>query len=141
MAFQLPAAQLKKDGWWTGPPCLEILGWRKYLPPKDFHGSHDYWKVRKEELVAMVVALQNCAVRSGTHMGVLCGGVQELCLCLAPILEGEGLLSLEVLDVVEKDPVVSHCLSRSLHARGGPVTRRSLMADSWNGGACPFYFA
>ena len=36
MAFQIPATQLEKDGWWIISPCLEVLGWRKYLPPKYF---------------------------------------------------------------------------------------------------------
>ena len=35
---------------------------------------------------------------------VLCGAVQDLCQCLAPILEGGGLLNLEMLDIAEKDP-------------------------------------
>ena len=86
MASWLPTTQLEKNRWWTVPPCLEVLGWRKYLPPKDFHWSHDYQEVRKEEMAAMTVALQSCAVRSGTPSGVLCGVIKELCQCLAPSL-------------------------------------------------------
>ena len=65
-AFQIPATQLEKDGWWIVPPCLEVLEWRKYLPPQDFQRSHDYQKVRKEETVTLAVAIQNCTVQSGT---------------------------------------------------------------------------
>ena len=38
-------------------------------------------------------------------LGVLCGVVQELHQCLAPLIEEGCLLKLEMLDVVEKDPV------------------------------------
>ena len=74
MAFKLPTIQLRKDGWWIPPPCLEVLGCRKYLPPKDFHRRCDYLEVRKKEMVALPVALQSCAVRSGMTPGVLCSG-------------------------------------------------------------------
>ena len=36
---------------------------------------------------------------------VLCGVVQELSQCLAPLLEEGCLLKFEILDVVEKDPI------------------------------------
>ena len=51
------------------------------------------------------MALQSCAVQSGMPPGVLCGVVQELYQCLAPLIEDDGLLNLEMLDVVEKNPV------------------------------------
>ena len=35
-AFRLPSAQLEKDGTWTAPTFLGVLGQRDYLPPKDF---------------------------------------------------------------------------------------------------------
>ena len=38
-------------------------------------------------------------------LGVLCGVMQELCQCLSPLLEGDGYLSLEMLDVAEEDPM------------------------------------
>ena len=41
-AFQIPTTQLEMDGWWITPPCLEVLWQKKYLPPKDFQGRHDY---------------------------------------------------------------------------------------------------
>ena len=49
------------------------------------------------------MALQSCAVQSGMHLGVLCGVVQEFCQCLAPLIEEDGLLNLEMLDVAKKD--------------------------------------
>ena len=49
VAFWIPVTQLKKDGWSIALPCLEVLGWEKYLLLKDFHESHDYQEVRKEE--------------------------------------------------------------------------------------------
>ena len=87
MAFWLPRAQQKKDGWWTTPPCLGIFGWRDYLPPKDFHGTCNYWEVRREEMIALAIALQGCMVQLGMPLGVLCGAVQELHQCLAPSLK------------------------------------------------------
>ena len=36
---------------------------------------------------------------------VLCGAVQELCQCLAPLIEEDHLLKLEMVDVAEKGPV------------------------------------
>ena len=56
-------------------------------------------------MVDLDVALQSCAVWSGMPLGVLCGAVQELHQCLAPILEADSLLNLERLDIAEKDPV------------------------------------
>ena len=103
--FWLPTTQLKKDGLWTASACLEVYGWRKYLPLKGFNGSHDYFEVRKEEMVTLTMALQSCSVWSGTPLGVLCGVVQELCQCPAPLLEGDSLLNV-MLDVAEKDPVI-----------------------------------
>ena len=35
-AFRLPATQQEKDGLWTAPPCLGLLGHKVYLPQKDF---------------------------------------------------------------------------------------------------------
>ena len=55
-------------------------------------------------MVALVKALQSCAVQSGMPLGVLCGAEQELHKCLAPLIE-DSLLKLERLDVVEKDPM------------------------------------
>ena len=56
-------------------------------------------------MVALVQALQWCAIQSGTPPGVLCGSVQELCRCLAPLLKRGNLLDITMLNVVEKDPV------------------------------------
>ena len=46
-------------------------------------------------------------MQSGMPPWVLCGAVQELCQCLAPLIEEDGLLDLEMLDVSEKDPMAS----------------------------------
>ena len=50
---------------------------------------------------------------------VLCGVVQGVCRCLAPLLEMEDLLDLNMLDVVRKDPVTPAPAERasSLRAR------------------------
>ena len=55
-AFQIPTAQLENDGWWITPSCLEVLGQKKYLL-KDFKGSCNYQEVRKEETIALAMAL------------------------------------------------------------------------------------
>ena len=101
--FQIPTVQLEKDGWWTAPSCLEVLWWRKYLPLKDFQGSHDYQEVRREETVNLAMALQSCTVQSWKLPGVLCGVMHELWQCLASLIEEDILPNLEMLDVVEKD--------------------------------------
>ena len=49
--------------------------------------------------------LQSCAEWSRIPPGVLCGVVQELCQCLVPFIEDDGLLNLKILDVAEKDPM------------------------------------
>ena len=59
----------------------------------------------RKETIALAVAFQSCTVQSAMPLGVLCGVVQELCQCLAPLLEGDGLLSLEMLYITEKDPM------------------------------------
>ena len=51
------------------------------------------------------MALQSCTVQSGMPPGVLCGVVQELHQCLVPLIEEGCLLKLDMLDVVEKDPM------------------------------------
>ena len=70
---------------------------------------------RKKQLV-----LQSCAVRSGTPTRVLCRAVQEICQCLALLLEGDSLLSLEMLDVAEEDPVVITALAGAPMPDRGP---------------------
>ena len=81
-AFRLPAAQLGKDGLWTVPPCLGVLGCRDYLPLKDFKGTQDYQEVWHKETVALSMALQRCTVPSRMPLVMLCRAVQELCRCL-----------------------------------------------------------
>ena len=78
-------------------PIWRYWGGGNTFPPKDFHGTHNYQEVRKEEMIALAVALQSCVVQLGMPPGVLCGVVQELCQCLAPLLEGDGLPNLETL--------------------------------------------
>ena len=64
-AFRVPAAQLEKDGWWAAVPCLGVLGQKDYLPLKEFQGMQNYQVVWHEEMVALVMALQRCAIHSG----------------------------------------------------------------------------
>ena len=110
----------REGRWWITPPCLEILGWKNYLPPKDFQGSCDYQEVREEETVALAMVLQSCTVQSGMPQGVLCGVVQELCQCLAPLIEDDGLLNMKMLDVAEKDPVTPAPASAPSSPTPGP---------------------
>ena len=104
VAFQILTSQMEKGGWWTTSPCLEVLGQRKYLPPKDFQGSCDYKEMRREETIALAVVLQSCTVQSGMPPGELCGVLQEFHQCLAPLIEEESL-EFETLDVAKKDPM------------------------------------
>ena len=106
-AFRVPAAQLEKDGLWCTPPCLSVLEWGDYLPPKDFQGIQDYQEVWCEEMVALAMALQRCAICSGLPPGMLCRAVQELCWCLTPVIESGNLIDFEMLDVARRDPMAS----------------------------------
>ena len=54
-------------------------------------------------MITLAVALQSCAVQLGMPLGVLCGVVQGLHQCPAPLLEGDYLLNLEMLVVAEKE--------------------------------------
>ena len=72
-AFRLPAAQLEKDSWLTAPPYLGVLGYRDYLPQKDFKGTWDYWEVQHEEMVALTMGLLRCTICSGMPQGCSVG--------------------------------------------------------------------
>ena len=55
---------------------------------------------------------------------MLCGAVQELCRCLAPLLQKGDLLDISILDVVEKDPVTPYIPTKralSLEQKSGPL--------------------
>ena len=56
-------------------------------------------------MVALTLALQSYADQSGIPPAVLCGVVQEHCQCLAPLLVGDSLLNVEMLEVAERGPV------------------------------------
>ena len=88
-AFRVPAAQQEKDGWWPALPCLSVLEWGDYLPPKEFKGTPDYWEVQCKEMRAPTMALQRCAFHSVMPPGMLCRAVQELHSCLTPYLNME----------------------------------------------------
>ena len=61
-AFRLLVTQMEKEGSWTVPPCLGVLGQKDYLPPKEFQRPRDYQVVQREEMVALAMALQGCTV-------------------------------------------------------------------------------
>ena len=56
-------------------------------------------------MMALVMALQRCGIHSAILPGMLCGAVQKLHSCLAPLQEHGDLLNLNMSDVVMKDPV------------------------------------
>ena len=85
----------------TPKPCATLP--RKQRNPS--YAIQDVQMVRPEEMVALAWALQRCAICSGTPPGMLCGAVQELCRCLAPLLQRGNLLDLTMLDVAEKNLV------------------------------------
>ena len=49
-AFQKSTTQLEKDRWWIAPPCMEVLGQRKYLPQKFSMGAAttEKWRGKKQ---------------------------------------------------------------------------------------------
>ena len=73
--------------------------------------------VRVEEIVTLALALQRCAVHSGTPLGVLCRAEQELCGCLTPVDESGNHLELKTLDMARKDPVAPTSTERALSPR------------------------
>ena len=73
-----------KEGWLVDHPTLSWdIGAEGLSSLKDFHGTHDYSEVRREEMITLAMALQRCAVQLGMPLRVLCGAVQDLCQCLA----------------------------------------------------------
>ena len=74
-----------------------------YLPTKEFQGTQDYQVLWYEEMVVPAMALHRCALHSRMPPGVLCRAVQELCRCLAPLLERGVLLDLDMLVMTRKD--------------------------------------
>ena len=100
-----PATQLEKSSWWTTPLYLGVLGLKDFLPLTEVQGIQDIQMVRQEEMVALALALQRFSIHSGMPSWMLYRAVQELCRCLAPLLERGNLLDLSMQDVVEKDLV------------------------------------
>ena len=99
MAFWLSTAQQKKYGWWTTPPSggigaeevpspegfpwnLQLPGRKKWLP----------WLWLSRAVQSDQECLQEYYV-------------EQCSTSLAPILKGDGLLNLEMLDVAKKDPM------------------------------------
>ena len=67
MAFRLPTAQREKSGWWNAPPSLAGLGCQDFLPPSPSRPQdpRDIWMVRRDQMVGLVRALQQCAKQLG----------------------------------------------------------------------------
>ena len=92
-AFRVPATQQKKDGSWIAPPCMVVLGWKDFLPPKGLPRSLG---------LSTGVAWRNGGaghgpsevchpIQNATRM--LCGAVQELCRYIPPTWEGRSTRS------------------------------------------------
>ena len=141
VAFRLPATQMEKGCGWTTLPCLGVLGWKDYMPLKEFQGVWDYQVVQREEMVALAMALQRYAFWSGMLLGVLCKAVQELHRCITPLVKQGDLLDLDMLDVAKNDPVAppvpakgaSSAGARAEEPIGVPVPDKHLL---WSQGGC-----
>ena len=105
-AFCLLETQKEAHSTWITPSCLSALGRREYLTQKDPRITQDYWEVWREEIVALVIVLQRCAICARSSPNVFCGVVQELCECLAPVVEVGDLFNMEkeIWEGVRKDP-------------------------------------
>ena len=104
----LPSAyqpHCERDGSWTTPPCLGVLGCRDYLPLKDFQRTQNHQVVQCKEMVALAMALQRCAVYFGMSLGMLCRVIQVLCGCPISIIGSGYLIDFEMLDVARMDPL------------------------------------
>ena len=62
VAFCLPAIQKEVHGTWIAPSCLAALGRKEYLAPKDMRITWDFQEVQREEMVALAIVLQKCAI-------------------------------------------------------------------------------
>ena len=67
-------------------------------------GATTTWKWGRKKWLPYPYLFRACCLIKDA-LGVLCGAVQELHQCLSPLLEGDGLLNLETMDVAKKDPV------------------------------------
>ena len=92
----MPASQQEAHSYQTTPPCLAVLGKREYLPPRDPRITEDYWEVWREEMVVLAIVLQRCAIHARASPNTFCRVVQELCKCLAPVVEGADLFNMEM---------------------------------------------
>ena len=107
--FQLPEAQDEKYGWLKAQTCLAGLSHRDFLPesPTMIQGPRDIHVVRCNKMVALARALQQCTIQSGVPPGVLCGAIQDLCKCLATLMERGNLLRLSMLEVMEEEEMTT----------------------------------
>ena len=110
--FRLPAAQWER--WLMDCPILPRGAGITFL--QSFKGTRDYWEVQHEEMVALAMAIQRCAVHSRMPPGMLCRAVQELHRCLAPMIESGDQVDLKMLDVARRDPVAPTSTERTQRA-------------------------
>ena len=95
----LPPASPEKEvhGCWTTPPCLTVLGKREYLPLRHPRITQDHQEVQREEMVALAIVLQRCAICAGASPNTFCRAVQGLCKWLAHVVEDGCLANMEMM--------------------------------------------
>ena len=75
-----------------------------YLPLKDFHGTHDYWEVRKKETITLAHGSSEvCGPIGNTPGSNLWNSAGSLPVSY-PLLGGGSLLNLKMLDIARKAP-------------------------------------
>ena len=86
---------------------MAVLGRKEYLSLKDPRITWDYWEVLREEIVALAIVLQRCAIHAGASPNVFCRVVQKLHECLAPMVEEDEPFNMEteILQGTRKGPV------------------------------------
>ena len=109
VTFWLPTAQQKKDGWWTAPPCLEILGWRDYLTQRTSMEPTTTGKWRRRKWLSWPWLSRGVQSNQECPWEYSAGALPVSC----PLLEAGGLLNLEMLDTAKRDPMAPAPVSAS----------------------------
>ena len=128
VSFRLPPAQKERVGWWSAPLSLISLRCGDFLPSltSRIQGSRDFQIVRRDQMVALVQALQLCTKLSGVPTGIISGAVWDICRCLkTPDREGQPVAFLTAR---------GGCVAwGELGAPGGPSNLSTNPCLSWGG--------
>ena len=83
--------------------------WKSICPHNGWRSTRDFWTVRQEKTLALAIALQCCAGRSGVLTRVLCNVPWVLQKCITPImsLKGDDIVEASLLEPTGEEPRTS----------------------------------